>query len=189
MVLGSYVLEDLAKIKEMVSKGISFEVAEYVVLGQTTRPSARGYSKLVLPQELVNAVRWHHDPDSCESHCMLSDVVHVANIMSCCIGLREGLQRPGCGALILRSSNVSASPRTTSTNSPSRPAGDEQAGGDPELTESRSSSASGSSRFDAHRSGFPAGRRLEVPSGFLLSPGRCRLHPLDEDVQAESALI
>jgi len=91
MVLGSYVLEDLAKIKEMVSKGISFEVAEYVVLGTNHAAiGARILQSWSLPQELVNAVRWHHDPDSCESHCMLSDVVHVANIMSCCIGYGKG---------------------------------------------------------------------------------------------------
>jgi putative nucleotidyltransferase with HDIG domain len=91
MVLGSYVLEDLAKIKEMVSKGISFEVAEYVVLGTNHAAiGARILQSWSLPQELVNAVRWHHDPDSCESRCMLSDVVHVANIMSCCIGYGKG---------------------------------------------------------------------------------------------------
>jgi putative nucleotidyltransferase with HDIG domain len=91
MVLGSYVLGELEKIKEMVTKGISFEVAEYVVLG--TNHAAVGARILLswsLPQELVNAVRWHHDPDSCESRCMLSDVVHVANIMSCCIGYGKG---------------------------------------------------------------------------------------------------
>ncbi len=91
MVLGSYVLEDLAKIKEMVSKGISFEVAEYVVLGTNHAAiGARILQSWSLPQELVNAVRWHHDPDSYESRCMLSDVVHVANIMSCCIGYGKG---------------------------------------------------------------------------------------------------
>jgi putative nucleotidyltransferase with HDIG domain len=91
MVLGSYVLEDLEKIKEMVSKGISFEVAEYVVLGTNHAAiGARILQSWSLPQELVNAVRWHHDPDSCESRCMLSDVVHVANIMSCCIGCGKG---------------------------------------------------------------------------------------------------
>jgi len=91
MVLGSYVLEDLAKIKEMVSKGISFEVAEYVVLGTNHAAiGARILQSWSLPQELVNAVRWHHDPDSCESRCLLSDVVHVANIMSCCIGYGKG---------------------------------------------------------------------------------------------------
>ena len=91
MVLGSYVLEDLEKIKEMVSKGISFEVAEFVVLGTNHAAiGARILQSWSLPQELVNAVRWHHDPDSCESRCMLSDVVHVANIMSCCIGYGKG---------------------------------------------------------------------------------------------------
>lgn len=91
MVLGSYVLGDLEKIKEMVTKGISFEVAEYVVLG--TNHAAVGARILLswsLPQELVNAVRWHHDPDSCEKDCMLSDVVHVADIVGRRIGYGKG---------------------------------------------------------------------------------------------------
>jgi len=91
MVLGKYVLKDLEKIKDMVAKGISFEVAEYVVLGTNHAAiGARILQGWSLPQELVNAVKWHHDPDSCESRCMLSDVVHVANIMSRCIAYGKG---------------------------------------------------------------------------------------------------
>jgi putative nucleotidyltransferase with HDIG domain len=91
MVLGSYVLGDLDKIEEMVTKGISFEVAEYVVLG-TNHPAvgARILQSWSLPQELVNAVRWHHDPDNCQKQCLLSDVVHVANLMGRRIGYGKG---------------------------------------------------------------------------------------------------
>jgi putative nucleotidyltransferase with HDIG domain len=81
MVLGEYVREDLQSILQMVAKGISFEVAEYMVLG-TNHPDigARILQNWSMPLELVNAVAWHHDPDQCEAHCMLSDLVHVANI-------------------------------------------------------------------------------------------------------------
>jgi putative nucleotidyltransferase with HDIG domain len=91
MVLGTYVLGDLDKIEEMVTKGISFEVAEYVVLG-TNHPAvgARILQSWSLPQELVNAVRWHHDPDNCQKQCLLSDVVHVANLMGRRIGYGKG---------------------------------------------------------------------------------------------------
>jgi HD-like signal output (HDOD) protein len=33
-----------------------------------------------MPEELVHAVAWHHDPDQCQENCRLSDLVHVANI-------------------------------------------------------------------------------------------------------------
>jgi putative nucleotidyltransferase with HDIG domain len=83
MVLGNYVHEDLEKIKDLVAKGISFEVAEFVVLGMDHAAiGARILQNWSLPQELVNAVRWHHDPESCEAGCLLSDVVHVSNIVS-----------------------------------------------------------------------------------------------------------
>jgi HD-like signal output (HDOD) protein len=65
----------------MVAKGISFEVAEYVVLGTNHADvGARILANWSMPKELVQAVAWHHDPDQCENHCMLSDIVHVANI-------------------------------------------------------------------------------------------------------------
>jgi putative nucleotidyltransferase with HDIG domain len=81
MVLGEYVREDLKSIEQMVAKGISFEVAEYVVLGTNHADvGARILANWSMPKELVQAVAWHHDPDQCENHCMLSDIVHVANI-------------------------------------------------------------------------------------------------------------
>ncbi|HSM89698.1 MAG TPA: HDOD domain-containing protein [Desulfobacterales bacterium] len=81
LVLGDYVQEDLEKIEGMVSKGISFEVAEYVVLGTNHAAiGARILQNWSLPRELVNAVSWHHDPESCDHYCLLSDVVHVANV-------------------------------------------------------------------------------------------------------------
>jgi putative nucleotidyltransferase with HDIG domain len=87
MVLGDYVQEDLENIREMVAKGISFEVAEFVVLGTNHADiGARILNNWSMPEELVQAVAWHHDPDQCQNHCRLSDLVHVANIAVCGIG-------------------------------------------------------------------------------------------------------
>jgi putative nucleotidyltransferase with HDIG domain len=81
MVLGDYVREDLPSIQQMVAKGISFDVAEYMVLGTTHSDlGARILQNWSMPAELVNAVAWHHDPDQCPTACLLSDLVHVANI-------------------------------------------------------------------------------------------------------------
>ena len=66
----------------MVAKGITFEVAEYIVLGTNHADvGARILRNWSLPAEFVNAVLWHHDPEHCEAHCVLSDVVHVANVV------------------------------------------------------------------------------------------------------------
>jgi putative nucleotidyltransferase with HDIG domain len=91
LVLGDYVQEDLEKIEGMVAKGISFEVAEYVVLGTNHAAiGARILENWSLPQELVNAVSWHHDPENCDTYCLLSDVVHVANIVGRRVGFGKG---------------------------------------------------------------------------------------------------
>jgi len=81
MILGDYVQEDLKSIQEMAVKGISFEVAEYMVLGTNHADvGARILNSWSMPEELVHAVAWHHDPDQCKENCRLSDLVHVANI-------------------------------------------------------------------------------------------------------------
>ena len=94
MILGSFVNNDLAQIQAMVAKGITFDVAESMVLG-TNHAEVGGQilHKWSFPAELVNAVRWHHDPESCENTCVLSDVVHVANA----VGLMTGIGKAGEG--------------------------------------------------------------------------------------------
>jgi len=99
MVLGDYVQEELKSIREMVAKGISFEVAEYVVLGTNHADvGARILKSWSMPEELVQAVAWHHDPDQCENHCRLSDLVHVANIAVCGIGYGKSASDPSAEA-------------------------------------------------------------------------------------------
>lgn len=87
LVLGGFVKEDLPQIEEMVTKGITFDVAESMVLG-TNHAEIGGQilDKWSFPSELVSAVQWHHDPESCEESCNLSDIVHVANTMGIMTG-------------------------------------------------------------------------------------------------------
>ncbi len=95
MVLGEYVREDLKSIEQMVAKGISFEVAEYMVLGTNHADiGARILQSWSMPLELVHAVAWHHDPDQCEQRCLLSDLVHVANVAVRGIGCAKGGNDP-----------------------------------------------------------------------------------------------
>jgi putative nucleotidyltransferase with HDIG domain len=94
LALGNFVQKDLERIRDMVAKGISFEVAEYIVLGTNHADiGARILKKWSLPAELVNAVLWHHDPDHCATHCVLSDVVHAANV----VGRRIANGAPAAG--------------------------------------------------------------------------------------------
>jgi putative nucleotidyltransferase with HDIG domain len=91
LVMGRYVREDLGEIEKMASKGISFEVAEYIVLGTDhAEIGANILKQWSFPIELVNAVQWHHDPDSCNDQCVLSDIVHTANVLGLMVGYGKG---------------------------------------------------------------------------------------------------
>jgi len=87
LILGSFVKKDLEQIETMVTKGITFDVAESMVLG-TNHAEVGGQilHKWSFPTDLVNAVQWHHDPESCENGCVLSDIVHVANALGLMTG-------------------------------------------------------------------------------------------------------
>ncbi len=87
LVLGGFVQEDLQQIRQMVEKGIAFELAEFIVLGiDHAQIGARILKKWAFPEDLVNAVSWHHNPETCEQHCTLSDIVHVANVLVLMLG-------------------------------------------------------------------------------------------------------
>ena len=97
LILGGFVKEDLKQIETMMMKGITFDVAETMVLG-TNHAEIGGQilHKWSFPAELVNAVQWHHDPESCEESCTLSDIVHVANTL----GLMTGFGKVAKGLAI-----------------------------------------------------------------------------------------
>jgi len=94
LILGGFVKDDIEQIEAMVIKGIPFEVAEYIVIGTDhAEIGARILKKWEFPANLVNAVGWHHDPETCENYCTLSDIVHIADT----IGLRIGFGRGQSG--------------------------------------------------------------------------------------------
>ncbi|MBW2481926.1 MAG: HDOD domain-containing protein, partial [Deltaproteobacteria bacterium] len=96
LILGGFVKKELVQIEAMVQKGISLDVAESMVLG-TNHAEVGGQilHKWSFPAELVNAVQWHHDPDSCENSCILSDIVHVANALGLMIGFGKAEEGNG----------------------------------------------------------------------------------------------
>jgi putative nucleotidyltransferase with HDIG domain len=94
LVLGGFVKDELAQINAMVAKDIPFEVAEYMVIGTDhAEIGGRILKKWNFPEGLVSAVSWHHNPESCENHCILSDIVHIADT----IGLRTEFGREPSG--------------------------------------------------------------------------------------------
>lgn len=95
IVLGGYVKDELNAIEEIISEEVSFIQAERMILG--TDHAEIGSIILTswsFPQDVVDAVRWHHNPDEVEKKSVLIDVVHLANVLCLMIGIgvgREGL--------------------------------------------------------------------------------------------------
>ena len=96
LVLGQFVKDDFNNIKTAVSQGISFEMAETIVLGLNHADvGAQILTDWALPVEIVNAIQYHHAPQSAEHASSMLDIVHVANFISMMIGIgigRDGLQ-------------------------------------------------------------------------------------------------
>jgi len=96
LVLGSFIADDLDRIDAASAPGLSFEVAEREVLGTDhAEIGATILESWSFPEEMVAAVRHHHDPDQALKAAALIDIVHVANVLCLMIGIgvgREGLQ-------------------------------------------------------------------------------------------------
>jgi putative nucleotidyltransferase with HDIG domain len=106
LVLGDFVRDDFKEIENLLAQGISFEKAENLVLGTNhAKLGAEILRRWSLPSELVNAVRWHHDPASAEQVDTMLDIVHVANVLCLMIGVgagRDGLQYEPSGEAVKR---------------------------------------------------------------------------------------
>ena len=106
LVLGDFVRDDFKEIENLLAQGISFEKAENLVLGTNhAKLGAEILRRWSLPPELVNAVRWHHDPGSAERVDAMLDIVHVANVLCLMIGVgagRDGLQYEPSGEAVKR---------------------------------------------------------------------------------------
>lgn len=96
LILGKFVQQDIKEIELKASEGVAFQTAEQKVLGTDhAEIGAHILKRWSLPQEIVDAVRWHHDPDSAKEPSTLIDIVHVADVLCLMIGIgvgREGLQ-------------------------------------------------------------------------------------------------
>lgn len=96
LVLGAFVSSELEEIEKRVATGVSFDAAEREVLGiDHGEIGAILLEKWAFPEELVHAVRWHHEPDRSDRRHPVTDIVHAANVLCTMIGIgmgRDGLQ-------------------------------------------------------------------------------------------------
>ena len=82
LVLGSFVKEELEAIESIAAKGVSFVVAENMILGTDhAEIGAKVLKHWNFPSEVIEAVRWHHDPDSPETVNIQTDIVYLANLL------------------------------------------------------------------------------------------------------------
>ena len=82
LVLDKFVKEDLQKIESITSKAVPLEVAEQMVLGTDhAEIGALILAKWSFPMDIVNAVRWHHNPENIKDSKMQSDIVYLSNLM------------------------------------------------------------------------------------------------------------
>lgn len=106
LVMGEFIENDIKKIEAALSQGISFETAENMVLGTNHADiGAEILTQWSLPSVIVNAVRWHHSPESAGGAEMMLDIIHVANVLCLMIGVgvgRDGLQYSPSEAVVER---------------------------------------------------------------------------------------
>jgi putative nucleotidyltransferase with HDIG domain len=96
LILGQFIDNDDATLSAAAGCTVSFEVAEREVLGTDhAEIGAHILEGWCLPETLVHAVRWHHNPVMAEGVCLTTDVVHVADMLCLMLGIgvgREGIQ-------------------------------------------------------------------------------------------------
>ena len=82
IVLGKFVEEEFQKIESIAAKGVPFEVAENMVLGTDhAEIGAQILANWSFPSEVVNAVRWHHNPERIKNSDLQADIVYLSNLL------------------------------------------------------------------------------------------------------------
>jgi hypothetical protein len=78
---------------------VPYVVAENMVLGTDhAEVGAQILSQWSFPRKVIDAVRWHHDPDFPEKASASADIVHLANLL-CQTGDSGGQSGGGCADL------------------------------------------------------------------------------------------
>jgi len=93
VVLGTFVEVDADSIRTLAhERKMSFEKAEHRVLGiDHAEVGAFLLERWNLPEYLVQAVRWHHQPEHHPGDPLVANVVHVADVVCLMAGVGAGL--------------------------------------------------------------------------------------------------
>ena len=82
LVLGHFIKDDLEAIENIAAKGVPYVVAENMVLGTDhAQVGAQILTRWSFPSDVVDAVRWHHDPDLSDRSSIPIDIVYLANFL------------------------------------------------------------------------------------------------------------
>ena len=81
LVLGKFVEKHFEAINKIVSNGTSLVVAENMVLGTDhAEIGAQILAQWSFPPDIVNAVRFHHNPDVMHNRDIQNDLLYLANL-------------------------------------------------------------------------------------------------------------
>jgi putative nucleotidyltransferase with HDIG domain len=95
LILGHFVKEELDDIEKIASKGVPYVVAENMVLGTDhAEVGAQVLTQWSFPRDVIEAVRWHHDPDFPEQGKAPVDIVYLANLLCQTNGHGDGDEGP-----------------------------------------------------------------------------------------------
>ena len=82
LILGYFVEEEQDAIDKIADEGVPYVVAENMVLGTDhAEVGAKILTQWSFPDEVIDAVRWHHDPDYPEQAGTSKDIVYLANLL------------------------------------------------------------------------------------------------------------
>lgn len=82
LILGHFVKDELDDIEKIASKGVPYVVAENMVLGTDhAEVGAQVLTQWSFPSDVIEAVRWHHDPDFPERCKASVDIVYLSNLL------------------------------------------------------------------------------------------------------------
>ena len=82
LVLGEFVKKEFQKIQSITAKGVPLDIAENMVLGTDhAEIGALILGRWSFPSDLVNAVRWHHNPERNKNSTTKSDMVYLSNLV------------------------------------------------------------------------------------------------------------
>ncbi len=92
IMLSNFAEEEFIQIVEKSKNNrISFDKAEQEVLGfDHAQIGGKIIEKWNLPPILVEAVRYHHQPDKAKEHRKITYIVHLADAISCMLGIGLG---------------------------------------------------------------------------------------------------